>query len=177
MTSTITRTATFTVTSARYITSKIAADLRSMNRLYGSPPLAEIDDYAEEAALLLRDGFLERVDYGLRRQTRSGDWTWVLRLRYVVTPTGGLEDANPGGMPAYADTVNAAWYSYLVKSAAFHQLIPEEQVAAEAALSHQPDRCAGDRHRRRHVGRCTVLLPRRHGRQPFGVRGSMTERG
>ena len=134
MTSTITRTATFTVTSARYITSKIAADLRSMHRLYGSPPLADIDDYAEEAALLLRDGFLQRVDYGLRRQTSSGDWTWLLRLRYVVTPTGGLEDANPGGLPAYADTVNAVWYSYLAKSAAFHDLTPQEQVAVEAAL-------------------------------------------
>jgi hypothetical protein len=129
-----TRTATFTITSARYLTSKIAADLRSMHRLYGKPDLADIDDYAEEAALLLRDGYLDWVDYGLRRRDAYGRWEWVLRLRYVATRAGTLQDANPGGVPANADTTGASLYSYLVKSAAFSQLTPQQQAAVESAL-------------------------------------------
>jgi hypothetical protein len=134
VTTSITRSATFTITSARYLTSKIAADLRSMSRLYGEPALAGIDDYAEEAALLLRDGYLDRVDYGLRRRDAWGAWGWVLRLRYVATAAGTLRDANPGGIPAYADTTGTFFYSYLVKSAAFDRLTFAEQAAVEAAL-------------------------------------------
>jgi hypothetical protein len=129
-----TRTATFTITSARYLTSKIAADLRSMSRLYGKPDLTDIDDYAEEAALLLRDGYLDRVDYGLRRRDAYGQWEWMLRLRYVATSAGTLQDASPGGVPATADTTGTYWYSYLVKSAAFSLLTPQQQAAVEAAL-------------------------------------------
>jgi Bacterial HORMA domain family 1 len=130
----ITRSVTFTITSARYLTSKIAADLRSMNRLYGEPPLASIDDFAEEAALLLRDGYLDRVDYGLRRSSAYGRWAWALRLRYVATSVGMLQDANPGGVPANADTTGASWYSYLMKSSAFDGLTPGQQAAVEEAL-------------------------------------------
>lgn len=125
---------TFSITSARYLTSKIAADLRSMNRLYGKPALARIDDFAEEAALLLRDGYLDRVDYGLRRRDRYGEWEWVLRLRYVATSDGSLQDANPGGVPATADDTDASWYSFLVKSDAFHRLPPSQQAAVENVL-------------------------------------------
>jgi len=129
-----TRSATFSITSARYLTSKVAADLRSMNRLYGEPKLSRIDDFAEEAALLVRDGYLDRVDYGLRRRNAYGEWEWVLRLRYVATSDGSLQDANPGGVPADADATGASWYSYLVKSAAFDRLTTSQQAAVEAAL-------------------------------------------
>lgn len=70
-----------------------------MNRLYGRPVLARIDDFAEEAALLLRDGYLDRVDYGMRRCNAYAEWEWVLRLRYVATSAGALQDANPGWCP------------------------------------------------------------------------------
>jgi Bacterial HORMA domain family 1 len=128
-----TRSATFSITSARYLISKIAADLRSVNRLYGEPELARIDNFAEEAALLLRDGYLDRVDYGMRRRN-THEWEWVLRLRYTVTSAGALQDANPGGVPANADTTGASWYSYLVKSSAFGELTASQQAAVEAAL-------------------------------------------
>ena len=58
MTATGTRTATFTITDARYVGAKIGADLRLLNSLYGRPSLVAIGDFAEEAALLLRDGYL-----------------------------------------------------------------------------------------------------------------------
>jgi len=62
MTATATRTIAFTVTDARYVGAKIGADLRLLNGLYGRPTLASIDDYAEEAALLLRDGYLGTIE-------------------------------------------------------------------------------------------------------------------
>ena len=44
MTLSQTTTATFNITSARYLTSKVAADLRTMHRFYGNPLLPAIDD-------------------------------------------------------------------------------------------------------------------------------------
>jgi hypothetical protein len=72
-----TRSATFGITTARYLTSKIAADLRSMNPLYGKPTFADTDDVAEYATLLLHDGYLDRVDYGLCRRKAAGEWECV----------------------------------------------------------------------------------------------------
>jgi len=58
MTATATRTATFTITDARYVGAKIGADLRLLNILYGRPGLASIDNFTEEAAGVTRDVFI-----------------------------------------------------------------------------------------------------------------------
>ncbi len=42
MTATATRTATFTITDARYVGAKVGADLRLLNILYGRPSLESI---------------------------------------------------------------------------------------------------------------------------------------
>jgi hypothetical protein len=134
MSSSATRTVTFTATSARHLTSKIAADLRTMNRYYDLPSLTEIDAYAQEAARLLLDGYLAWVDYGLRRPTASGGMEWVLQLRYTVNSSGVLTDDHPGGVPAYAPTDGANFYSYLSYSAAFDALPAWRKDAVKAAL-------------------------------------------
>jgi hypothetical protein len=129
-----TRTGTFTATSARHLTSKIAADLRTMNRYYGFPSLTEIDQYAQEAAQLFLDGYLAWVDYGLRRPTIVGGKEWVLQLRYTVSSSGVLTDDHPGGVPANAPTDGASFYSYLSYSKAFNDLPTAQQNAVKAAL-------------------------------------------
>jgi len=134
MSSSATRTVTFTATSARHLTSKIAADLRTMNRYYDLPSLTEIDAYAQEAARLLLDGYLAWVDYGLRRLTASGGMEWVLQLRYTVNSSGVLTDDHPGGVPAHAPTDGASFYSYLSYSAAFDALPAWQKDAVKAAL-------------------------------------------
>jgi hypothetical protein len=80
MTATATRTAAFTITDARYVGAKVGADLRLLNSLYGRPSLESIADFAEEAALLLRDGYLGTVDYGFQDTAVS---SWKLRLRPI----------------------------------------------------------------------------------------------
>jgi hypothetical protein len=131
MTATGTTTAAFTITHARYVGAKIGADLRILNGLYGNPSLSDIDDYVEEAALLLRDGYLRTVDYGFRDSASNA---WKLRLRYTATAGRYLLDSRPGTLPATAAVTGHAFCSYLIYSAKFHDLSPAGQATVLAAL-------------------------------------------
>ena len=131
MTATATKTATFTITDARYVGAKIGADLLLLNSLYGRPGLERIDDYAEEAALLLRDGYLRTVDYGFRDADAN---SWKLRLRYTATIGGHLLDDRPGKLPAAAQVTGYSFYSYLTYSAAFDALTSAKQNTVRSTL-------------------------------------------
>lgn len=124
MTYSATRTSTFTVTEARYIGAKVGTDLRLLNNLYGHPTLADIADYAEEAALLLNT-----VDFGFK----DGD-VWKLRLRYTATAGGQLRDDPPGRLPAPIDIAGMRFYSYLTYSQKFFLLLPSTQAQVKAGL-------------------------------------------
>jgi hypothetical protein len=95
-TATATRTATFTITDARYVGAKVGADLRLLNILYGRPSLESIAEFAEEAAVLLRERYLGTVDYGFLDTPAN---SWKLRLRYTATTGGHLLDDRPGTLP------------------------------------------------------------------------------
>lgn len=131
MTATATKTATFTITDARYVGAKIGADLRLLNAVYGRPGLASIGDFAEEAALLLRDGYLGTVDYGFRDTAAN---SWKLRLRYTATTGGYLLNDRPGKLPTGAAVAGYPFCSYLAHSAAFHALTAARQDAVRGAL-------------------------------------------
>ncbi len=133
MSTTHTESRTFTITHARYITSKVAADLRQLKLFYGSPNDEMIDAYAEEAAILLRDGYLERVDYGFRRDDERAGAQWVLLLRYVAR-NGKLDDDHSGRVPPGVDVRNANFWSYLTYTAPFFALGSAEQARVKAAL-------------------------------------------
>ncbi len=90
MTYALTRNATFSITDARHIASKVGADLRRLSAVYGQPPLSVLDLYIEEVALLLKAGYLRTIDFGFK----SGE-VWKLRLRYTATAGGNLRDDNP----------------------------------------------------------------------------------
>ena len=47
---TTTETNAFTITHANYLASKVAADLKRMQRFYGSPSNAMIEKYKKEIA-------------------------------------------------------------------------------------------------------------------------------
>ena len=131
MTATATKTGTFTITDARYVGAKIGADLRLLNILYGHPSLATIGDFAEEAALLLRDGYLGTVDYGFRDMATN---SWKLRLRYTATTGGHLLNDHPGKLPTGAAVAGYPFCSYLTYSSAFHALTAAQQDAVREAL-------------------------------------------
>jgi hypothetical protein len=131
MTATATKTAAFTITDARYVGAKIGADLLLLNSLYGRPGRGSIDDYTEEAALLLRDGYLGTVDYGFRETAAN---SWKLRLRYTATTGGYLLNDRPGKLPTGAAVAGFPFCSYLTYSATFHALTAARQDAVHDAL-------------------------------------------
>jgi hypothetical protein len=131
MATTGTRTSPFTITEARYVGAKIGADLRLLNGFYGAPAIGDIDDYVEEVAILLRDGYLGTVSYGFR-----ATWTndWKLRLRYTATAGGQLTDGRPGSLPATAVIAGWPFYSYLTYSPKFVDLTASRQAEIKATL-------------------------------------------
>ena len=124
MTGSYTRSASFTITDARYVGGKIGADLRILHNYFGKPSLDSIEKYVEEVALLLRDGYLNTVDYGFRDSATN---SWKLRLRYTATLGGYLTDARAGGLPASADITGYGFYSFLTYSSSFLNLTGTEQ--------------------------------------------------
>jgi hypothetical protein len=129
MTTSITRTSTFTITDARYVASKLGADLRNLNARYGEPRLSDIANYVEETAQYLKAGYLERVDFGFK----DGD-RWILRLRYTAVAGGQLRDEAPGGLPSASAVAGYPFYSYLSQNSAFFALTSTEQEDFKAAL-------------------------------------------
>ncbi len=131
MTVSTTRTATLTITEARYVGAKIGADLRQLNALYGRPQLGDIDAYVEEAALLLRDGYLSTVDYGFKDHATN---SWKLRLRYTATTGGYLTDSRPGNLPTALAVADYPFYSFLIPSLKYGLLTAGERANVDAKL-------------------------------------------
>jgi hypothetical protein len=122
----------FTITDARYVCSKLGADLGYLNAVYGRPSLTRIDDYVEETAQLLKNGYLDTVDYGFK----DGD-IWKLRLRYRATTGGQLLDVNPGGIRKTIDAAGLSFYSYLRLTSSWYALAKAQQDAFEQTLPFQ----------------------------------------
>jgi hypothetical protein len=131
MTASLTRSADFTITDARYVGAKIGTDLRLLNNYYGKPSLEHIGNLAEEVALLLNDGYLDTVDYGFRDADKN---SWRLRLRYRAATGGQLVNVLPGGLPSSTAIGDLPFYSYLAYNSTFHALTGAERAAVEEAL-------------------------------------------
>lgn len=117
---TYTDTVAFTHTHAVHLAAKVAADLKRMQRLYGSPSDADISSYEGEITGLLKAGYLGTVAYGYRR---SGDWIEPT-LRYTAQDLSGAaaNDDDPGRVRPGANITGASFYSYLTYSAAWDRL-------------------------------------------------------
>lgn len=130
MTTSITRSSTFTYTDAKYVASKLGADLLNLNVRYGYPLRSEIDDYVEETAQYLRHGYLDTVDYGFK----DGD-RWILRLRYTAVAGGQLRDEAPGGLPSGYDIAGHPFHSFLTRNQDYWNLSATERATFDATLS------------------------------------------
>lgn len=128
--STNTHSTTFTISNARYVTSKIKTDLKLLQRAYGSPSDTGIENFGEEAAQLLKIGYLGTVNYGYRR-----DEQWILALRYSAGANGTIvTDERAGGIPRGQDVTNASFHSYLNYSAGWWTLTEQQRNEIKAAL-------------------------------------------
>jgi hypothetical protein len=125
-----TQTKTWTITNARYVTSKIAADLDLMRAHYGWPSPQAITDFAEEAAILLARRYLGVVEYGAKI-----NGVVVFALRYEARSDGTLQiDDRPGRVPADLNLAGASFYSWLTYTSEWAKIGSAEQAIIESTL-------------------------------------------
>ncbi|MFN4163112.1 MAG: hypothetical protein ACK4GK_00960 [Ferrovibrio sp.] len=132
---TSTETTTFTETHARHMAAKVAADLKRMQRLYGSPSDSDIDSYEAEVVSLLKAGYLGTVWYGFRR---NGNWIEPT-LQYTARELShdSANDDDPGRIRPGANISGAVFHSYLTYSPAWDRLTSEEKDSFKRRLPFQ----------------------------------------
>lgn len=136
----VSETVTFTITHARYLASKVATDLKRIQRLYNTPTDIEIADYEAEITELLKEGYLGSVIYGFKRGN-----TWIEpTLRYTAKDLADMtaNDDDPGRIRPGANIISAFFCSYLSYSSAWHNLPAAEKETFKKRLPF--DRSSGD---------------------------------
>lgn len=131
----------FTLTHAKHISSKVATDLKRIQRLYGSPSDYEIARYENELIEFLKSGYLGTVTYGFQKDNKWREPT----LKYTAKDLSSLltaTDDDPGRIKPNADILGAHFTSYLTYSSSwsnvsqsdkdsFHRSLPFHRVGAD----------------------------------------------
>ncbi len=125
-----TKTATFTIIHARYLASKVAADMHLCAQYYGQPSEGRIRQYAEELAEYLNEGYLEEYEFGYQKGNRR-----IVSWRYKVDADGVLTaDDRAGKVVPYVDVTDASFFNFLTQNSCFFKLPSEQQVRFKAGL-------------------------------------------
>ena len=116
---------TFTVTHARHIASKVATDLKRMQRFYNSPDDLMIAKYEVEIIELLKNDYLGTITYGFQK---NGNWIEPT-LRYTAKDLAGMSVSNddPGRIMPNANISGAEFRTYLTHSSTWDRLSVTEQ--------------------------------------------------
>ncbi len=132
---TVTDTISFTRTHARHIAAKVATDLKRMQRFYGEPPDNWIDAFEVEVIEFLKEGLLDTVAYGFRR---NGYWIEPT-LFYTARDLMGVttKDDDPGRVRPGVQTSGATFHSYLTYNSAWNQLTSQQQQEFAGRLPFQ----------------------------------------
>jgi hypothetical protein len=117
-----TTTTTFTRTNARYLASKIAADLRQLRGFYRRPSEETIEDLYEELTEMLSGGYVATFEAGFRKNDRR-----VVTVSYTVTARGSSDDERAGGIYARADVSGASWFTFMSYSLPWWQLTDNQR--------------------------------------------------
>jgi len=133
MTFSYSKSATFSIIHARYLASKVAADMNLCGRFYGRPSEERIREYAEELAQYLNAGYVEEYEFGFTKDGKR-----VVCWRYKVDSNGVITtDDRPGKVLPYVDITGAAFFNFLTRNTDFFALSPEEQMRFVARLPFQ----------------------------------------
>ncbi len=83
-----TSTSSFTITHARYLSSKVAADMHLCALYYGKPSEDKIRDYAEEVAQYLNEGYLSELSLFTASRVHKLRWgrqrAWVRKSKGLL---------------------------------------------------------------------------------------------
>lgn len=130
MTSSFTTTASFTRVHARYLASKVAADLRLCRIYYDRPSSKDIEDYIEEITELLVGGYLHTFEFGFRANGAR-----IVTCLYTATTGGDLAtDDNAGRVFARASVASASFFTYMTYTTKWDSLEPEERDRIRSGL-------------------------------------------
>lgn len=127
---TSTSTNTFTITHARHMSAKVSADLRRMQRFYDMPSSKQIEDFEEEVAQLIKNGYLDTVTFGFQRDDKWIEPTFTYTASQI---SNGVDDV-PGTLRANADISNASFCSYLTYTNKFFELNQSERDSFKKTL-------------------------------------------
>jgi hypothetical protein len=127
---TVSETTTFTLTHAKHMAAKFAADLKRLQRFYGQPSDIAIANYETEVIELFKAGYFGTLTVGFRRNDQ-----WIEpTLRYTARDLSGASanDNDPGRVRPGANTTGASFDSYLIypsgvseaEKAAFQKRMP-----------------------------------------------------
>lgn len=115
---------TFSLTSAKYLASKVTSDMRRCAQTHGRPYESEINEYGTELALLLRDGYISNYEFGFEKDGRR-----VLSFFYKVV--GGqlvASDDRPGKI--YDGSVSgSSFFNFITRSTKWTLLSQAERDA------------------------------------------------
>jgi hypothetical protein len=125
-----TKSSTFTITHARYLASKVAADMHLCAQYYGYPSEEWIRKYAEELAQYLNEGYIQEYEFGYEKNDKR-----IVTWRYKVDENGSLTaDDRAGKIVPYVDISGARFYNYLTQNPRFFQLSFDQRSRFKAGL-------------------------------------------
>jgi hypothetical protein len=123
---------TFTETHARHIASRVATDLKRLQRFYHHPTDAQIESYEMELIQLLKAGALKTVTYGFRRGDSWIEPTLIYTSRDLLS--GNTASDDPGKIRPGANVLNAYFHSYLTYSDIWQKMSQGEKEKVIALL-------------------------------------------
>lgn len=130
MTFSFTKTATFTIVHARYLASKVAADMHLCAQYYGNPSEGQIRAYAEELAQYLSASYIKEYEFGYKKNGKR-----IVSWRYKVDSNGLLTaDDRSGKVVPYVDVSGAGFFNFLTQNSDFFELSSDAQERFKAAL-------------------------------------------
>ena len=131
--STFSVTQTFTRTHARYLASKVVADLYQCARLYGRPLTDAIADYQTELVELLVDGYVRKYEFGFKKNGERVV-SWQYRVTAAGDLTGGGTNDGAGGVYARAKVADSSYFNFLSFSQKWFGLTQTEKDAVGDGL-------------------------------------------
>jgi hypothetical protein len=120
---------TFTLTDARRLAARVAADMHQCQKFYDYPTDAKIKDYEQELVVLLHGGYVESYEFGFKTCDERRVVSWL----YTVGPSGDLEGGRSGGLFPSADISNAVMFNFLSCNAEWFALPKIERDKIEAS--------------------------------------------
>lgn len=131
-----TATEAFTLTHAKYLASKVTADMFRCQQNYGLPVDSQINNYGTELALMLRGGYVSEYEFGFQWEgKRLVSWHYVVSGSTIHTT-----DDRPGRIISGVNITGSLFFNFMTYSSSWAKLDQHErdEVRKESPV-YRPD--------------------------------------